>query len=341
MRQLDGVERASFGPVSISAVFQVRLEDRFQHQFGGGLDDPVPDGGNAKRPFPAARFGDHHPTHRLGPVGPRGDILAQSRQPPFQARRLDRLERHPVHSRRAVVVTGQRIGVFENVRPINLVVEKVEAVGGLRLRLAIELPLKAADLFRSCKAHRQSPRPSPASASTSEVRGLCSAGVTRPQRSYAPVRLPLEAAIPKMALRLAPRPKRVSPDDPSLSSDAPRPLPRRIGPVHLSMTSQPVLPAPSLWRVGIRIKTFEACSGFTRITARKIAQLPKATFVTRLRSSQSPGQTARQLPDPSTLIRVEPSSTRETRLQGAHRDIFGPSGNSSSLFGPLQGHLGP
>src|SRR5947209_18547232 len=64
-----------------------------------------------------------------------------------------------------------------------------------------------------------------------------------------------------MASRLAPRPKRVSPDDPSLSSDAPRPLPRRIEPVHLSMTSQPVLPAPSLWRVGIRIKTFEAFSG--------------------------------------------------------------------------------
>src|SRR5208283_1889628 len=71
--------------------------------------------------------------------------------------------------------------------------------------------------------------------------------------------------------------------------------------------------------------TFEACSGFTRIAARKIAQLPKATFVTRLRSSQSPGQTARQLPDPSTLIRVESSSTRETRLQGAHREKNAPT----------------
>src|SRR5208337_2084055 len=46
----------------------------------------------------------------------------------------------------------------------------------------------------------------------------------------------------------------------------------------------------------------------------------QATFVTRLRSSQSPGQTARQLPDPKTPIRVESSSTRETRLQGAHRN---------------------
>jgi hypothetical protein len=31
----------------------------------------------------------------------------------------------------------------------------------------------------------------------------------------------------------------------------------------------------------IRIVTFEACSGFTHVTARRIAQLPKATFFTR------------------------------------------------------------
>jgi hypothetical protein len=30
------------------------------------------------------------------------------------------------------------------------------------------------------------------------------------------------------------------------------------------------------WRVGIRIVTFEACSGFTRVTAHRIAQPPKA-----------------------------------------------------------------
>ena len=41
----------------------------------------------------------------------------------------------------------------------NLVVEHVEAKGRLRLRLAVELPLKAPDRLRCCEAHRQSPSP--------------------------------------------------------------------------------------------------------------------------------------------------------------------------------------
>ena len=50
-------------------------------------------------------------------------------------------------------------------------------------------------------------------------------------------------------------------------------------------------------RVGIRIVTFEACSGFTCVTARRIAQPPKATFVTRLQPAQLPTRAARQLPE--------------------------------------------
>ena len=37
------------------------------------------------------------------------------------------------------------------------------------------------------------------------------------------------------------------------------------------------------------IASCEAWSGFTRVTARQIAQPPKAAFVTRLRRSQLPG----------------------------------------------------
>ena len=60
-----------------------------------------------------------------------------------------------------------------------------------------------------------------------------------------------------------------------------------------------------------------ACTGFTHVMARRVARPPKAAFVTRLRSGQLPNPTARQLPDLSTTIWVEPSSTGDTRHRGA------------------------
>src|SRR5450759_9716 len=55
----------------------------------------------------------------------------------------------------------------------------------------------------------------------------------------------------------------------------------------------------------------------SRFMARRVARPPKAAFVTRLRSGQLPNPTARQLPDLSTTIWVEPSSTGDTRHRGA------------------------
>jgi hypothetical protein len=59
----------------------------------------------------------------------------------------------------------------------------------LILRLAIQLALKFPDLTRCCQTHRQSPL-LPSFTSTPEVRALSSAGITRPHRSYGPLRLP-------------------------------------------------------------------------------------------------------------------------------------------------------
>jgi hypothetical protein len=78
-----------------------------------------------------------------------------------------------------------------------------------------------------------------------------------------------------------------------------------------------VLPSPSFSRVGIRDFTFEACSGFTHVMTHRVARPPKAAFVTRLRSGQLPDPTARQLPDQSTTIWVEPPSTDDARHRGA------------------------
>jgi len=100
-----------------------------------------------------------------------------------------------------------------------------------------------------------------------------------------------------------------SPLLPASPSRVPCPLPRRTGSVLASIASRSMLPSPLRRRVSIRIFTFEACSGFTHVTARWIARPPKAAFVTRLRPGRLPGRAARQLPDQSTIIWVDPSST--------------------------------
>src|SRR5213078_2867920 len=99
--------------------------------------------------------------------------------------------------------------------------------------------------------------------------------------------------------------------------DVPSPLPRRIERVRVSIASPLTRPSPNGRRVGIRIVTFEACSSFTHVTARRIAQPPKVTFVTRLQPSRLPSQAARQLPDLSTIIRVRSSLTDGSRPRGA------------------------
>jgi hypothetical protein len=87
--------------------------------------------------------------------------------------------------------------------------------------------------------------------------------------------------------------------------------------VLLTVSSRPMLPSPLFRRVGVHHFTFEACSGFTRVTARRMARSPKATLVTRLQCAQLPVHTARQLPDLPSIIWVEPSSTGISRHRGA------------------------
>src|SRR5262249_57330371 len=56
---------------------------------------------------------------------------------------------------------------------------------------------------------------------------------------------------------------------------------------------------------------------------------PAATFVTRLRPRQLPSRVARQLLDQSTIIQVEPSSTDDSRRQGALPRADMPAGQAS------------
>ena len=150
-----------------------------------------------------------------------------------------------------------------------------------------------------------------------KVRALCSAGVTQHRRSFDPVRLPPWLS-PKATLRPLPSPTTGLPRllEPPFRRAVPTTPADRAG-AHVDCFPRPLEPSPSGRWVGIRIVTFGACSGFTHVTAHRIAQPPKATFVARLQPSQLPNQAARQLPDQSTTIRVEPSSTDDSRLRGA------------------------
>jgi hypothetical protein len=48
---LDRVGRTTCEPIAISTVLEVRLENRFQNELGGGLNYPIPDRRDAERAF--------------------------------------------------------------------------------------------------------------------------------------------------------------------------------------------------------------------------------------------------------------------------------------------------
>ncbi len=116
---------------------------------------------------------------------------------------------------------------------------------------------------------------------------------------------------------------------PSTNTGLPRlrdPLSRRavpITPVDRSGASVGYFPKPCCLphsSAGSTSTTFpfEACSGFTHVTARRFARPPKAAFVAGLRSSQLLNQTACQLPGQPTIARVGLPPTRLPHPIGAH-----------------------
>ena len=107
-----------------------------------------------------------------------------------------------------------------------------------------------------------------------EVRVLPSTGITRLQRSYYPVRLP-PMPPPEATLRPLPSHQTGLPrlPEPPFQRAVPTTPADRAG-ARVDCFPRSLEPSPNGRRVGIRIVTFEACSGFTHVTARRIAQPP-------------------------------------------------------------------
>jgi hypothetical protein len=62
---LDCIVCASLRSVTIGFGFQIRFEDRLQHQLRGSLHRSIPDSGNSERALTASGFINHHPAHWL------------------------------------------------------------------------------------------------------------------------------------------------------------------------------------------------------------------------------------------------------------------------------------
>ena len=239
----------------------------------------------------------HHPPLRGRPVSLCVEVLPDLGQPLLQPHRLDRRERHPVQPRRSRIGAGQRIGMGQHVGAADLVVEQVEAGRRFRLRLCNKAFSEVSGY--SLVLSGSSPITDPAVVeSTPEVRAFPSAGITRPQRYHDPVRLPPGTAAQTRRWSRYPRAKTGLPrlpETPFRRAVSTTPVDRNG--CRCRLLPHPTRPSPLFRRVGVHDFTFEACSGFTHVTARQIDQPPKAAFVTRLRPGRSPHQAARQLPD--------------------------------------------
>src|SRR6266849_4774912 len=278
---LDRAHRSTNGAVAVGIVLEVRLKDRFQHELGGGLHHPIPDRRNAERSLASVRLRYRHPPHRIGPVRLRSQFLAQARQPPLQARRLDPRKGHSVPARRTRICSGQRIGVSQDVLAVNLVVEQVEAEGRLRLRLAVQLSLKGPDRCRCCQAHRQSPSPHHLRKRTRSQGPLL-------RRHYPASTLLRPCPTPAMAAACR------DVEAATLARDGSPPITRTTFP-----TCRAHYPGGSS---GCACRLLPRSCSLPHLTARQIAQPPEAAFVTRLQPFRLPGRAARQLPDQSTTL---------------------------------------
>ena len=146
---------------------------------------------------------------------------------------------------------------------------------GSCLALHVERSLEPPDLLGGCQAHANPPV-------------LSSSQRTPNQGSFPPPALPgfIGRMSPSDACRARP-PVRALPDRPGSPTGLPccksprayvlRPLPRRAGrPSRVGASSRPRRPSSNERRLGARIQPFGACSGFTRVAARTLADPPTA-----------------------------------------------------------------
>ncbi len=183
------------------STLQVGLEDRFQDQQRGGLHHAVADRGNPQRPLLPVRFRQVDPPDRLRLIPFRSQFLRQFVQPPLHAVLLDVLERLAVHAGRSAVGTALRPGRFQHVAAIHLVVQGVETKVGRTLRFVMQRRAEFLQRIGVGRLFANHPRALLLRTLILELRPLGSAGITRFQRYYEPLRHRRDRAWPSRVAR--------------------------------------------------------------------------------------------------------------------------------------------
>ena len=132
------VQCAAACTVSVLLGLQIGLEDRFENQNCRHLRDPIFDHGNSERTLTgSAEFIDHHPAYSLRLIGPTFQLLRQFVQPSLHSVLLDVSELLEVYTRRSIIGFAAVIGVCQDILPVHLVVQRVEAIVGRSLRFCV------------------------------------------------------------------------------------------------------------------------------------------------------------------------------------------------------------
>lgn len=132
------VQGAAALAIGVLLLLQVRFEDRFHDQQHGGLHHAVSDRRNPQRSLLPVRLGNKHPPDGTRLIPLRFQLLRQFTQPLLHAVLFDVRERLTVHAGRSAVSTALLPGGLQHVRPVHLVVQRVEAELGRTLGFRVE-----------------------------------------------------------------------------------------------------------------------------------------------------------------------------------------------------------
>ena len=245
------------------------------------------------------RFGDEDASYGVRSIRSLPQFGRQFVEPSVAAERFDVLEGLAVHPRRAVVGATAQVGELQDVSSVHLVVRPVEPIPRRSLRFGMQRRPEFLNLRWRYEAHanlpalvplvtlvlNSGPFPRPA---LPGVRGTAGLSATPPG-----------PACPSRASGWRSRASAIR-GFPCCSSfprvDMPSPLPRWdrwIGSFGMG-GSQPLgfhqrrRPSPFTWRVGSHVKTFEACSVFTRVTACRLAAPPSGACVSKAPTASLP-----------------------------------------------------